>query len=40
MYNTSFWQIIILILLSFLLFGDVTKIKKKLLYIYKNLFKQ
>lgn len=40
MYNTSFFQIIILILLVFFLFGDITKIKNNIQTFYENISKK
>ena len=38
MYNTSFFQIFILIILVFLLFGDINKIKSNIIDVYKDIF--
>jgi hypothetical protein len=40
MYNTSFFQIAILILLIFFLFGDINKIKENTLNLYKSISKK
>lgn len=40
MYNTSFFQILFLILLMFLLFGDVNKIKKNISDFYNGIIKK
>lgn len=40
MYNTSFLQILILILLVFFLFGDINKIKTNLTDFYKSISKR
>jgi hypothetical protein len=40
MYNTSFFQILILILLIFFLFGDINKIKTNITNFYKDISKQ
>ena len=40
MYNTSFFQICVLLLLLFLLFGDANKAKNNIVNLYKNFFKK
>jgi hypothetical protein len=40
MYNTSFFQLIILILLIFFLFGDINKIKTNVLTFFQDTFKR
>lgn len=40
MYNTSFFQICILLIFVFLLFGDINKVKTNITELYKNFNKK
>lgn len=38
MFNTSFFQLIIIVLLVFLLFGDFSRLKKNVTKVIKKIF--